>query len=586
MPPAAGSEKSNGKLTELLERIPEHLREYITAQNPLNYTPIDHASWRYIMRVSKMFFAKHAHPLYLKGLDFTGISSERVPLISEMDTALRKIGWRAVAINGFIPPAAFLEFQSLKILAIACDMRKIENLGYTPSPDIVHEAAGHAPIVVDPLYRDYLESYGEVARNAIINKADLDLYDVILELSEIKENPNSTPEQIESVQKRFEFVAASIKEPSEAALLARMAWWTTEYGLVGSIEKPLIYGAGLLSSVEESFNCLGASVKKIPFSLEAVVNTSYDITRHQPQLFVAKSFSELTNALERFAQGMAYRLGGEHGLATGKKAQTTVTVVMDNGIQFSGTLTDYEMNEFGEEVSITISGAKQLSYENKTQPEVSHHHFGQSLVLPFLDRSVSTATMDDIQRKIHGSGLVTKNGSRITGRFKKEVSLGGRVRLLILENVTITNKNGQVIFEEKTREYPLIFANKVLSVFGGAADRNEFALRNSSRKQSVKAHKSNLTQENLRLNELYYAVRDFRENKKTNLDLLDFELKEFIDFYPSDWLLRLEFYELYRKHAPENLTTATLKKGLIALTEEDPSLKNIIQRGLDAIEVT
>ena len=128
-----------GKTPQALESIPEHLREYVTEQNPDLYTWIDHASWRYIMRVSKKFFGEHAHPLYLHGLDATGIATERIPLVSEMDDALRKMGWRAVAINGFIPPAIFLEFQSLRILAIACDMRKLENLGYTPSPDIVHE---------------------------------------------------------------------------------------------------------------------------------------------------------------------------------------------------------------------------------------------------------------------------------------------------------------------------------------------------------------------------------------------------------------------------------------------------------------
>src|SRR5436190_1268842 len=110
---------------QAIATIPEHLKEYITEQDPNLYTFIDHASWRYIMRVSKAFFAERAHPLYLHGLDATGISIERIPLVSEMDEALRKMGWRAVAINGFIPPSVFLEFQSLRILAIACDMRQI-----------------------------------------------------------------------------------------------------------------------------------------------------------------------------------------------------------------------------------------------------------------------------------------------------------------------------------------------------------------------------------------------------------------------------------------------------------------------------
>jgi len=92
-----------------LEHIPGHLQEYITEQDPSLYTPIDQAVWRYVMRVSKHFFGKHGHPLYQQGLETTGISTDRIPLVSEMDTALRKLGWRAVVINGFIPPAIFLE---------------------------------------------------------------------------------------------------------------------------------------------------------------------------------------------------------------------------------------------------------------------------------------------------------------------------------------------------------------------------------------------------------------------------------------------------------------------------------------------
>ena len=96
-------------------QIPEHLLEYITEQDPSLYTPEDHAAWRFIMRVSQKFFSQHAHPLYIRGLKATGISTERIPLISEMNAELNKMGWGAVAVNGFIPPSVFLELQSLKL---------------------------------------------------------------------------------------------------------------------------------------------------------------------------------------------------------------------------------------------------------------------------------------------------------------------------------------------------------------------------------------------------------------------------------------------------------------------------------------
>jgi len=571
-----------------LETIPEHLREYITEQDPGLYTPIDHASWRYIMRVSRAFFGKHAHPMYLQGLEATGISTERIPRISEMDEALRKMGWRAVAINGFIPPAIFLEFQSLRLLAIACDMRKLENLGYTPSPDIVHEAAGHAPIVADPSYRAYLEAYGEIARNAIITKYDLELYNAILKLSEIKEDPNSTKSQINLAQKHFEQVAAKEVESSEAALLTRMAWWTTEYGLVGSLEKPLIYGAGLLSSVAESYSCLKPSVKKIPFSLEASIKTSYDITRPQPQLFVAKSFEELTRALDAFANTMAYRRGGIYGLEVAKRAENTVTVVLDNGIQYTGVVTDIRTvtptgTSAPEEAGFMISGSKQISFHDQATDELNQYHLGNRIYVPLFEKPVASAKSEDVQRKLHGSGLHTKDGLRIQGRFKKEITVGGLGKVMVLEQVKITDTSEKVIFEERQKPYPLVLATKVTSVFGGAADRKTFTLRNSTRSKKVKSHKTNLTDENRGLNLLYQRVRDFREQGRQDVSALDAIVQELNQHYLNDWLLRLELLEVYSRLKHNSVTTAQLRNNLRALSEANPDLKDLIQRGMALI---
>ena len=88
-------------------------------------------------------------------------------------------------------------------------------------------------------------------------------------------------------------------------MLSRLHWWTVEYGLIGSLKNPKIYGAGLLSSVGESQNCLTDSVKKIPFSIDCI-NYNYDITEQQPQLFVTESFSKLTDVLHEFEKTMIY----------------------------------------------------------------------------------------------------------------------------------------------------------------------------------------------------------------------------------------------------------------------------------------
>src|SRR5688500_16252499 len=101
-------------------------------------------------------------------------------------------------------------------------MRTLEHLAYTPSPDIVHEAPGHAPIIADQEYANYLRDYGEVSRRAIFSRQDVEVYEAVRELSDIKEDPASTPDRIDAAQKRLDEATAAVDHLSEAALLARM----------------------------------------------------------------------------------------------------------------------------------------------------------------------------------------------------------------------------------------------------------------------------------------------------------------------------------------------------------------------------
>ena len=177
--------------------LPKHLLQFAVDQRYDDYTPVDHAVWRFIMRQNIFFLKEYAHKVYFQGLLDTGISFERIPRIEEMNDILGKIGWGAVAVDGFIPPAAFMEFQAYKVLVIACDMRQIHHIEYTPAPDIVHEAAGHAPIIVDREYSDYLQRFGEVGAKAMSSKKDFELYEAIRHLSILKELPDSDPEEVD-----------------------------------------------------------------------------------------------------------------------------------------------------------------------------------------------------------------------------------------------------------------------------------------------------------------------------------------------------------------------------------------------------
>ncbi len=344
--------------------IPEHLLEHVAEQNYELYTAIDHASWRYIMRISKAFFKHHAHEKYISGLEKTGITTERIPKISEIDEKLKKLGWRAVTVSGFIPPSIFLEFQSLSILPIACDMRSHEHLDYTPSPDIVHEAAGHAPIISDQSYASYLHKFGEISRKAIFTKEDLEVYEAIKYLSDIKEAPGTTESEVAEAYARLDKACARVAYVSEAAKLSRLGWWSIEYGLVKEGDKYKIYGAGLLSSVGESYNAIVGDVKKLPLTIQCV-EVDYDITKPQPQLFYVNNFKELESVIEELANTMAYRMGGVKGLEHAKKSRTVNTVELNSGLQISGELSKFMVNKRSEPIYLQFTKASQLAFQDR-----------------------------------------------------------------------------------------------------------------------------------------------------------------------------------------------------------------------------
>ena len=351
-----------------MTKIPKYLKKYIIEQNYDNYSLIDHACWRFIMRINKEYFSQNAHHKYLEGLDKTGITIDKIPKIEDMNKKMSKFGWKVVGVRGFIPSLIFMDFQSKRILPIACDMRSLEHLTYTPAPDIVHEAAGHSPMITDPDYAKYLKYYGKIARRAIYSEEDHDLYVAIRKLSDIKENPNSTISKIRESENDLKKAMESISYISEAAFLSRIHWWTVEYGLVGDINNPKIYGAGLLSSIGESENCLKDKVEKIPISIDCL-NYSYDITEQQPQLFIAKDFKSLTSILDDISSKMAYKIGGIEGLNKAIQSKSVCTIELDSDIQISGKVCN-SINLGDSIIYFQLEGKTQLCIKNE---EIKNH---------------------------------------------------------------------------------------------------------------------------------------------------------------------------------------------------------------------
>ncbi|MCP4975048.1 MAG: phenylalanine 4-monooxygenase, partial [Maribacter sp.] len=111
----------------ILDKLPKHLRQYIKPQDYSEYSAIDQAVWRYVMRKNVDYLSKVAHTSYTQGLQKTGISIDTIPNMYGMNRILKDIGWAAVAVDGFIPPSAFMEFQAYNVLVIASDIRQLEH---------------------------------------------------------------------------------------------------------------------------------------------------------------------------------------------------------------------------------------------------------------------------------------------------------------------------------------------------------------------------------------------------------------------------------------------------------------------------
>lgn len=541
-----------------MQTLPSHLQKYIVQQNYEKYTPVEQATWRYVLRQLKNFLTENAHESYLEGLIKTGIDIEQIPRIENISVHLKKFGWRALPVSGFIPPAAFMELQSLSVLPIASDMRSIDHLLYTPAPDIVHEAAGHAPIIANPEYAEYLKQYAQVAKKAIISKEDLELYKAIRDLSDIKENPSSTTDEIKAAEEHLNKVSQSISYVSEASELSRMNWWTAEYGLIGDIKNPKIFGAGLLSSVGESKWCLSDKVKKIPLGVDCI-KQSYDITEPQPQLFVARDFKHLSEVLEDLAQTMSFTRGGVYGLENAKKAETVNTVEFENKLQISGILKNFIITD-NEIAYLQFNGPTQLCFDYKeiNGHDNKYHNLGYGTpVGEILNFSLlKLKENEDVT-------LNYKSGVKISGKLTKILKLSADAYILSFENATAEYQD-QKLFLPEWGTYDIVLAHQVTSVFGGPADRVKYGEVEDF--VAARVVQPSYTVQQKKLFSFYQEVRDLRKTQKATADDITKLFNKFKDSAPNEWLLFVELIEMAVKLG---MNTEEIEKHLSSLPQKD-----------------
>jgi phenylalanine-4-hydroxylase len=564
---------------DVIRSIPSYLRQFVVRQEYGTYTEQDHAVWRYVMRRNLDVLRETAHPAYLEGLHATGIGVDRIPHIDEMNEALGRIGWRAVVVDGFVPPAAFMEFQAHRILVISADIRHVSHIHYTPAPDIIHEAAGHAPLIAEPMYAEFLRRFGEYGSKAVFSKADTEIYEAIRYLSILKEYPDTPDAEMKAAETDLAAKTAAYQEPSESALLSRLHWWTVEYGLMGTTSDYRIFGAGILSSVGESKTCMDPTVAKIPLSVECST-VNYDITTMQPQLFVARDFNHLLSTLETFADGMCFRKGGWESARALVDSGQVGTIVLDSGLQVSGLFT------LAQDGFVRTLGPTALAYQNSQLigHGIGHHADGFSSPLGRLTDSDTPLHLADdgdlLRMRIvvgHSCRLLFGSGFELAGTLSHILRKDGRNLVLTFRQCTVRDASGGIVFHPDWGVYDLAVGEHIVSAFSGSADKENFNVYPpKSARNAIPLTYSDTDQA---LFARYRMIRTLRETGRDDMDALT-EIADWLDRHaPEVWLARFELLEISRRCDASSELCRRLEGQLASFMARSEELDDLITAG-------
>lgn len=233
------------------------------------YTDEEHAVWRTLYDRQIKILADHAVPEFYTGLQALNLNEGGIPDIAKINEKLMDMtGWEVVAVPEIVPEEVFFEHLANRRFPAGRFIRRREQLDYIEEPDIFHDVFGHVPLLTQKKFADYMEAYGKNGLKA-------------MKLGRLKN-------------------------------LARIYWFTVEYGLMKTEDGFKLYGAGMSSSFTESqFSVLSPSPHRIKFDLERVLQTTYRNDDLQQVYFVIESFDELIETTQRDYTPIYKRLDAE-----------------------------------------------------------------------------------------------------------------------------------------------------------------------------------------------------------------------------------------------------------------------------------
>ena len=228
--------------------------DFTIEQDWAAYTEEEHAIWRTLFHRQERILVGRACREFLDGLSGLGVAADGIPDFRRLNDCLsRSTGWSIVAVPGLVPDAVFFEHLANRRFPSTCFVRNWAQLDYLQEPDVFHDIYGHVPMLMNPVFADYMQAYGQGGLKALRQDA--------------------------------------------LHYLARLYWYTVEFGLVRTSEGLRIYGSGIVSSKGESIYCLeDAAPNRIRFDLLRVMRTEYRIDDYQETYFVIDGFEELFEA--------------------------------------------------------------------------------------------------------------------------------------------------------------------------------------------------------------------------------------------------------------------------------------------------
>lgn len=224
---------------------------WIVPQRWQDYLPAEHAIWDELYRRQVAVLEGRACAAFLRGLEALELSSGGIPDFQRLSESLRALtGWSVVAVPGLVPEEVFFAQLAQRRFVAGRFIRRRDQLDYLQEPDVFHDVFGHVPLLTDPVFADYMQAYGEGGLRSL---------------------------QYGALHK-----------------LARLYWYTVEFGLIREAEALRIYGAGIVSSRTESLYSLAdPRPRRLSFELRQVMRTPYRIDDFQDRYFIIESFEQL-----------------------------------------------------------------------------------------------------------------------------------------------------------------------------------------------------------------------------------------------------------------------------------------------------